>query len=87
MRSSNHQEDQSNGASPSKEPQVKLEGQEMPFSDGSAMFWADMIKQVTIRDAPSRSGEQAPPKSFYEPQKVSITALNADLDLVRLIET
>ena len=55
------------------EPQVDLEGYEMPLTDGSAMFWADNIKQVTVRPAPAIGEEGPPQKEFLQPEKVTDT--------------
>ncbi len=53
-------------------PQMQYEGQEMPLTDGSAMFWADMVKLVQIRPAHSREGQNPPPKKLFAPQKVGL---------------
>ena len=58
-------------ASNSAQTDPTLEGQEMPVSDGSALFWAEMIKQVRVRTAPTQDGgESATKKAPYAPSKV-----------------
>lgn len=52
------------------ETRMQYEGYEMPVADGSAMYWADMIKLVQIRAAPSQEGQSPPPKNLFAPQKV-----------------
>lgn len=61
-----------------EEPQVQLEGQELPFSDGSALFWANTIKEVTVRPAPGVETTEPRQKSLYAPKKVSLHLTDQD---------
>lgn len=67
------EEEETTGTESPAEPSIDYGGQEIPFTDGSSLFWAEMIKEVKLRPAPVPEGEEeAPPKHFYEPNKVWI---------------
>ena len=46
--------------------------QELPFADGSAMYWAQRIKEEGVRAAPAEDGTPSLPKKALVPRKVGI---------------